>query len=635
MKKKRTFSFILMLLIIAGFLFGQETLARTITEDEQLTRVGTGAFRDGFYDIAEKQFSNFVKTYPRHDKVFDIYYLLGRTFLIKGRLKEAKAAFSKIIHEGKTFENMDSALLAVAELEMTLGNQEEASKILLSLIKRFPKFEQIDYSYYLLGLLQLGSNQFADAESTLKKVSQSSRNDILIRSSYFWLGILSFRQKQYGAATGYFQSLWENPRSVPSQHLRYSLFWLGESQLKLGRINEAKSLYQTFCDRFKNDPLAPEASWRIGFCEYQLGDIKNSIETLQSFKNRFRDSPLLLNAHYLLGKMFLINGDYPSSIKELNFILNSSQGNHWGGTSLLALYWNYIQLGDLEGANRVFQRLQKLNHFEDEKTFIQWLNAEIFYHRGEISESLPYYFNILNTRFREEALFRIGKAYFFEEKSRESVTNLDILLLEFPNSKYLEEGLFIKGECLAKSGNLDEALDTYNLLLRQNRNNPWHLFALTQVGSIYSSRNQYDKAENAFKKVMENFHNDPLFYHAALQLGNLNLSKKNVVEAIHYYSLVLKGNILELFGQAYFGLGEIFYQEGKYEQALRSFETAVPYLKGTSSWFFLTHLEIGNLKRRGGNYDEAKKSYLIILDQSKDEEIRKTAREFMNRMETR
>ena len=634
MKRRRTFSFILMLLV-AGFCLGQETRAKSFTEDEQLIWVGTGAFRDGFYDIAEKQFSNFIKIYPRHEKVFDIYYLLGRTFLTKGRLKEAKAAFSKIIHEGKNFENMDSAFLAIAELEMTLGNQEEASKILLSLIKRFPKFEQIDYSYYLLGLLQLGSNQFADAESTLKKVPQYSKNDALIRSSYFWLGILSFRQKQYEAATGYFQNLWENPKSVPSQYSRYALFWLGESQLKLGRTHEAKSLYQTFCDRFKNDPLVPEASWRIGFCEYQLGDIKNSIETLQLFKNRFRDSPLLLNAHYLLGKMFLINGDYLSSIKELNFILNSSQGNNWGGTSLLALYWNYIQSGDLEGANRIFQRLQKLNHFEDEKTFIQWLNAEMFYHRGEISESLPYYFNILNTRFREEALFRMGKAYFFENKSRESITNFDILLLEFPNSKYLEEGLFIKGECLVKSGSLDEALETYNLLLRQNRNNIWHLFALTQIGGIYSFRNQYDKAENAFKKVMENFPNDPLFSNAALQLGNVNFNKKNVVEAIHYYSIVLKGNILELFGEAYFGLGEIFYQEGKYDKALHSFETAVQYLKGPSSWFFLTHLEIGNLKRRGGDYEEAKKSYLIILDQSKDEEIKKAAREFLNRMETR
>jgi len=632
--RKRALSLFL-LLLIGGFLFRAESPARTFTEDEQLISVGTGAFRDGFFDIAEKQFSNFVKSYPKHDRVFDIYYLLGRTFLIKGRLNEARAAFSRIIQEGKNFENMDSALLAMAELETTLGNQEEAKKILLSLIKRFPKFEQIDYSYYLLGLLELGSNQFADAESALKKVSQYSKNDVLIRSSYFWLGILSFRQKQYGPATGYFQNLWENPKSVPPQYLRYALFWLGESQLKLGRIHEAKSFYQTFCDRFKNDPLVQEASWRIGFCQYQLGEVKDSIETLESFKNRFRDSPLLFNAHYLLGKMFLINGDHPSSIKELNFTLNSSQVNNWGATSLLALYWNYIQLGDQEGANRIFQRLQKLNHFEDEKTLIQWLNAEMFYHRGEISESLPYYFNLLNTRFREKALFRIGKAYFFEDKSREAVTNLDILLLEFPNSKYLEEGLFIKGECLTKSGSLDEALQIYNLLLRQKGNNLWHLFALTRAGDIYSFRNQHDRAENAFKKAMENFPNHPLFYHAALQLGNLNFGKKKVVEAVHYYSIVLKGNILELFGEAYFGLGETFYQEGKYEKALRSFETAVPYLKGASSWFFLTHLEIGNLKRREGNYEEARKSYSIILDQSKDEEIRKAAREFINRMDSR
>jgi tetratricopeptide (TPR) repeat protein len=83
--------------------------------------VGTGAFRDGLYDIAEKQFSNFVKIYPRHDKVLDIYYLLGRTFLIKGRLKEAIAVFSRIINEGKNFENIDSVFLTMAELEMRLG----------------------------------------------------------------------------------------------------------------------------------------------------------------------------------------------------------------------------------------------------------------------------------------------------------------------------------------------------------------------------------------------------------------------------------------------------------------------------------------------------------------------------------
>jgi TolA-binding protein len=633
---KRKIAFCLFVsLFVWGFTLPSEGHSRSLNEDEQLIWVGTGAFKDGFYDIAEKQFANFLSNYPKHARVFDIYYLLGRTFVIKGKLKEARTVFSKVINEAKNFENMDDALLGMAELEMRLGNREEATKLLVSVIKRYPKFDQIDHSYYLLGLLELGSNQLISAESAFKKVSQYSKNDELIRSSLFWLGLLSFRQRQYETAVGYFQNLWENPKSLHPGYLKYALFWLGESQFKLGRMNEASRYYQTFHDRFKNDPLVPEVAWRMAFCEYQLGNIKNAIEAFQLFKNQFKDSPLLSSTYYLLGKMLLINGDYLSSIKELNFILNASQGNSWGGISLLALYWNYVQLSEREGANRTFQRLQKTDHFEDEKIFIQWLNAEVFYTEGEVSESLPYYFNILNTRFREKALFQIGKGYFLEGKFRESITNLDILLLEFPNSKYLEESLFIKGESLAKSGNLDQALETYNLVVRQNKMTAWHLFALTQIGSVYSFRNEQEKAENAFKKVLEEFPNHPLFHHAALQLGILNFSKNNIVEAVHYYSIVLKGNILELFGQAYFSLGEIFYQQGKFEKALQNFETAMRYLEGTSSWFFLTHLEIGNVKRRWGKYEEAKRSYLIILDQSKDEEMKQAAKELLSRMESR
>jgi TolA-binding protein len=633
MKKTKIFCFVL-LFLTSGLFFIQDGYSKTIKEEQQLIRVGIGAFKDGFYDIAEKQFSTFINNYPKHDKVFDVSYLLGRTLVIKGKLKEAKKVFSKIISEGSHFPNLDDTYLGMAELEIRLGNREEAAKFLIALIERFPKFEQIGYSYYLLGLLELVSNQWTEADSNFKKVSQCSKNSELIHSAHFWLAISSFRQKQYETAAAYFRTLWENPKSTPQEYLKYTLFWLGESQSRLGKIDEAKRCYQIFYDRFKNDPLAPEAFWRIGFFEYQLGNIKSSIETFQLFKTHFKPSPLFLSTHCLLGKMFLMNGDYVSSIKELNSILDSSQENIWGGTCLLTLYWNYIHLGELDGANRIFQRLQKLNRFEDEKIFIQWLNAQMFYAGGEILESLPYYFNILNTRFRENALFQIGKGYFFENKFGESVTDLDILLLEFPNSKYLEEGLFIKAECLVKLGQLDQAVETYDLIIRQSKNSYWHLFALTQIGIIYSSRNEQGNAENAFKKVIEDFPNHPLFYYAALKLGNLNFSRRNILEAIHYYSIVLKGNILELFGEAYFSLGEIFFQQGKYEKALQNFETAMRYLKETSSWFYLTHLEIGNLKRMGGKYEEAKKSYLVILDQSKDEEMKNAARELLNRMES-
>lgn len=617
---------------IWGILSVPDTHSRNLTQEEQLILVGIGAFNDGFYDIAEEQFSLFIRDHSSHIKVYDMYYLLGKTLLHKGALKEAKSAFLKILNENRNFQWMDYTLFWLAEIEIKFGNGEEGRKLLLSLIKRFPKFEWIDYSYYLLGLVDLESNKLTSSQSSFIKVPQLSKNSELIRSSFFWLGVLSLKQKEYEAAVNYLRMIWEDPKLVPQGHLKYALFWLGEAHLKLGRFSEAKMNYKTFYERFKNDSLISEVQWKLGFCEYRLGNFKDSIEIFQPLKNQLKDSPLLLYTHYLLGQMFLILGDYLSSIREINLILSRPQGNIFSGVSFLTLFWNYIHLGEMEGANKVFQKLQKSNHFEDEKTFIQWLNAELIFTEGRISDALPYFFNIVNTRFREKALYQIGKGYLFENKFREAITNLDILFLEFPNSKYAEECLFLKGECLNQLGHLDPALDTYDLIVKQNRNDLWTLFALTQMGTIYLLRNETNNAEQVFKKIINDFPNQSLSYNAAFQLGNLNFKKNNMADAISYYSIVLTGNILELVGEAHFSLGEIFYHQGKHEKAFTSFETAIGYLRDTSLWFFLTQLEIGNLQRKWGKYEEARKAYTIILDYSKDEEIKIAAKMLLNHM---
>ena len=617
-----------------GIFFVQDLHSKYISKEEQLIVVGTGAFKDGFYDIAEKQFDQFIKEYPNHSKVFDVYYLSGKNSLNIGKLRKAKMMFLKILNGNRNFEYMDSTLFWLAKIEIRMDNREEATQLLFSLIQKYPKFEWIDYSYYLMGLLDFESNKFDLAESSFKKVSLLSKNNELIRSSLFWLGILKYKQNYYEAAANYFKMLWEEQEFVPKGYLRYALFWLGESQFKLGKFNDAKSSYSTYYEQFKADPFISEVFWKLGLCEYRLGDFKEAIGIFQSFAKAFKDSRLILYTHYLLGEIFLATGDYLSSIKELNTILEQTKGNVLWGASALTLFWNYIRLGEADEANKVFQSLQKIIPFEDERIFVQWLNAEVIFSEGRISDSLPYYFNILNTKYREQTLFKIGMGYFFDNKFRETVTNFDLLLLEFPNSKFLEESLFIKGESFFQLGDLSNALETYNLIVKGQKNNLWQLFALIQLGNIYFSHNEIDKAELAFKEVIQNFPNHPLSSHAALQLGNLFFKKNNIVEATSYYSIVLKGNILELFGEASFALGEIFYQQGKYEKALTNFETAIQYLKEPSLWFFLTQLEIGSLQRRWGKYEEAKKSYRIVFDRSKDEEIKKAAKELLDHIDS-
>ena len=586
----------------------------------------------GFTISQRRSFSSFIKDYPNHGKVYDVCYLLGKTLLAKGKLKDARKVFSKIITENKSFEELDYALFWLAEVEIRSGNPEEAKKLLLTLTKRFPKFEWNDYSYYLLGLLDVGANRFSSAESSLKIVSASSRRDELVRSSFFWLGVVSYRKKDFEAAIRYFQNSGKDPKSIPQEYVKDGLFWLSEAQVKLGRFQEAKANYRAYYDQFKQDLLLPEITWRLGFCEYRLGNAPQAFEILQTFKNQYKDSKFLVYAHYLLGEMFLTQGDFSSSIREFGSILNSSQSQALWGTALITQYWGYLHLGSFDEANKVFQRLVKLNPFEEEKAFLQWLNAEITFSEGKVSDSLPYYFNIMNTRFRERALFQIGRGYFYEKKFREAITNLDILSLEFPNSKYRDESLFIKGEGYVQLGNVDQALETFDLIARQTRIPPWGLLALTQIGNIHLLRNDIDQAEKAFRTITAEFPTHPLFYYAAFQLGNVQFRKRNITEAVSFYSMVLKGNILDLLGEVYFRFGEIFYRQEKYENAFKSFETAMRYFKENSLGFFLTQLEIGNLQRRWDKVEEAKRSYQNILDHSKDEEIRNAAKELLTRV---
>ena len=623
------------LLLVVMFLLPLPGHAQSPREAEQLIRVGVGAFRDGLLDIAEKNFSTLVNRYPSHRKVHDVAYLLGKTYLVHGKLREARWAFGKILQEKKDFENADYALFWAAHIETRLGNPEEARRMLLSLTRRFSKFGWIDYAYYLLGLLDIGENRLITAKSFFSLIPQMSKNQELARTSLFWMGVLAYKRNDFEVAVRYFQSLWNEPRSVPPGVLNISLFWLGEAQFKLGRFVEARQNYQLYCDRVGNDPSRSEAYWRVGFSDYRMGKAQAAAEILEHHRQEFKDSRLFLYTHYLLGEILLLQGDHLSSLKEFASILQTPQGAALWGVSLLAQYWNHIQLGAFGDASRASQRLTKLTPFEEEQHLLQWLHAELLLSEGKVTDALPYLFNLLKSRFREKALFDIGRGYFFENKLREAVTNLEILFLEFPNSPHLEEGLFIKGECLTRLDDLDRALETYALLAEQKKPSVWQLLALTQLGNLHLFRNEIEKAERAFKRVVDLFPDHPLHVHAAFQLGNLLVKRKNIGEAVQYYSLVLRGNVMELMGETHFRLGEVFYQQEKYDKAFVSFETAMQHVKENSLWFFLTLFEMGNLQRRWDRFDDARKSYRTILDHSKDEELSTAARQLLQGMESR
>ena len=634
-KAKRILILLCFLLLPLESIMMSSSYAISTHEDEQMIHVGIGAFQDGFYDIAEKQFSLFLRNFPNHGKVYDVSYLLGKIYFNNGRWKEAKTVLSRIVQENRNFGTMDYTLFWMAQIDIKLEDFEASRRWLLTLLRNHPKFEWVDYAHYLLGCIDFEANKPELAETSFKKVSLLSKRDELIRSSAFWLAMVSLKQNEDRKAILYLKPLLDKFKDNPSSYRKETLLWLGEAQFKSGQFEDAKKTYQLFYDQFKKDPLIPHAHWRMGFCDYRLGNLKDSMETFKNFLAVFKDHSLSLSTHFILGEILLNLGEYALSVKEMTPVLQTPQPNPLWGTTLLVSYWNYLQLNEREESFRMFQRLLKLNTAEDEKFFIQWLVAQGFYAEGKVKDALPYYFSLLNSKFRERAMFQIGKGYFFEHQFREALTNFDILFLEFPNLKALDEGLFIKAECLLRLGETLQAFETYQQIQSLPHKNPWLLMALTQIGLRSLNLGEKEKAEAAFKRILEDRSGHPLFFHAAFQLGNLSAEKKDFPGASQSYTLVLKGPVTELLGPTTFRIGEILIQEGREEKALNSFEEGLKSLAENSPWFGITHLEIGNLQRRLGKVKEAKKSYRTVYALSKDSRIKNAAKELLERLETR
>jgi TolA-binding protein len=610
-----------------------DTQAKRLSAADEAIQVGVGALNDGFYDVAEKEFSFFVREYPTHERIQEVSYLLGRVLFQKGKLLEAKAVFSKISNEGKNFEQADFALFWQGVTEIRLSNRESARRLLSQLDRRFPRFEWTDHAHYLLGLLSLSLNDLPGAESFLRKSAQSGTAE-LSRSSTFWLGVVSCRGDDYRAAESFFQEISKNLSPSPGEYERQALFRLAEAQIKLGRYQQAKQTCLSYLDRFRGDRFAPEVSWRLGLCEFRLGNLKESVEVLLRMKNESKGPRSVPSLHYLLGEVYLEKGDFQDSIREWSSLLAGPPDLLWGA-SLLSIFWNSIHLGNGDEANKAFQRLLKLSVSEDEKVYIQWLIAELTFSEGRIVDALPYYFNIINSRFRERVLFRIGRGYFLEGKFREALTNLELLLLEFPNFRHADEALFLRGEAWIALGNPDPAFEAFHLLQGRKGTGPWTLMGSLEMVTFHLYRAEEISAEKILREIVERFPRQPLSDQAHYQLANLFFKRRNLTEAVRHYSLALKGKSPSLLGETYFRLGEAFYEQGKYDKAFSGFEYASEHLPESSPWFSLTQLEIAGLQKRWGKYKEARQACEIVLQRSKDQTLANAARELMDHVESK
>ncbi len=92
----------------------------------------------GNFDLAVNGFTNFIQTYPAHDKADDAQYGIGEAFYNSNKLPQAVAAFTRVINDYPNGDKLASAYFKRGKAELAMHERDNAIVDFRTVIDKYP-----------------------------------------------------------------------------------------------------------------------------------------------------------------------------------------------------------------------------------------------------------------------------------------------------------------------------------------------------------------------------------------------------------------------------------------------------------------------------------------------------------------
>jgi len=490
------------------------------------------------------------------------HFILGKVYYFDGKYDDAEREFREavrlnpfvtdirvelaviLLKTGKIAEAKE-ALRQVADTEeyapqlhAILGKIYYASKEYDNAVKEFEKSIQEnpdDADVYLdLGTVYAEINEYVKARETLESLLKVIPDFFL---AYYYIAKIEIARNNLDEGIKYYNlSLQNNPDFLGA--------WLelGELYEKTDMINEAITAYNKALDLMPQNINIHE---KIGYL-YTKND--NAKAAIKYFKEALSIDSTNLDLHLKLGIIYFSEKDYARAIDEFNYILVSIPD------SPVALYYlgmTYIEKGEYSKG-----RAELLKMPSDTKLYtdsIIWV-AFSYQKENNLKDAIDYLKSKISDGVKSVELYKVTASYLTDAKLfDEAIEFANQGLKDFHDSETL---YFQLGIIYDEYGKPDIAEEKMQKVIDINPDNP---LALNYIGYTWAEKAiNIDKAEQMIKKALGLRPNDGFIVDS---LGWIYYQKGRYKDAMKELQRALKlaGDdpiIFEHIGDTYFKLGK-------------------------------------------------------------------------------
>ncbi len=377
-------------------------------------------------------------------------------------------------------------------------------------------------------------------------------------------------------------------------------------------------------------------------------------ESLEDFLDIYPATEHLYEAHILLGRSLYYQNDLKGAHYEFNVVLNAPNSSQFEDA---ALYWAgeiYFNGKDYEKALESYQKILDDHPASGYTGYASYSKAWAYYRLGFLEDAIIAFGEVVSKynfeKIGMESMFRVGECEYLLGRYKDAAGSLNSFIEKYPLSERSAECYYLLGEAGFKQGEYNDSIGYFNRAISISPSAKWHGFALYRTAQGYLQVKNYDESAKIFAECVKNSKNVFLISNGLLGMARsyekrgmvrdalkvcdeiiVKFPKSDVfIEAYYIKAKILNNQKryieaeeaclagIDKFaspartGKLYYELGWVYTKEGRTDEALSRFETAIENLKN-EKLISSALCKAGDIYLDAGDPDKAMESYNTVL----------------------
>ena len=599
---------------IAAAILALSPLRADPTDDEKKAlQTAQQAFQEGAFDLCNERVAALLKKYPKTELAAQAEVLQAQALYQSGRSDAALAALNlppeqipenlraetifwqaeSLLDLGKwpdaeqkyrallalkdAGDRVDAASLGLAWALFKQGRQAEALPLIQLLIKNKGGTPTGQQAQLLLAKVDLANKQFKEAITGLSALLASQPEKGVGFETEYWLGETYAANGQPDQAAVAYQKITADPQAFPKALVARAWLGLGRAEHALQQNDQAMLAYEQTYQLTENGSTQLDAFHAYLECARDSGQLPEAVAKLQEFaKTSDTSAP---GALFAIGSVLAEDREDDRAIGILESLLVAYGHSPWVAAANDQLGELYARTGKPAQAVKALQsciatsadpELVRSAHFELGYVLLQQMKdyagaaaqfAQVATGTDVMAENASYNFLLTQASLGRNDAFAKAEADF--EK-------------RFPKSAYLKSIALTEGQLLAGAGKVDDAKAVYQKAIAGGGAGADQEALLKALADLQYQTNDLEGTLATCKKIVDQFPNDAL---TAAQRGVLvsyelkKINEDQVEQAL--VQLAQKYKNVPGAPEAYFGLGEFYFDRQDYVRAQNAFQQLI------------------------------------------------------------